>query len=305
MLRGGVLDGERLRVFISTDIGGFDPDDCQSMVHLFMYADTMDIEGLVSSPPGKGRVKDIFDVIDAYQKDYPVLKTHSKRYPAPDALRKLVKQGAIDAAPPCGYSKPTDGSRLLIEHATADDPRPLYVLVWGSITDVAQALHDDPSIKRKIRVYFISSWNRRMDPTSREYIYRQHPDLWMIECDTTFRGMYIGGDQSDDLGNLAFVKRHVKDRGALGAFYYSKKHDIKMGDTPSVLYIMRGNPDDPTAEHWGGAFLPTNHGPHYWIDNGDPELREREFNGAKTVNKWRVDYLRDWQKRMERLPVNK
>jgi hypothetical protein len=46
----GALAGERHRVLVSTDIGGTDPDDFQSMVRLLLYADVLDIEGLVSSP---------------------------------------------------------------------------------------------------------------------------------------------------------------------------------------------------------------------------------------------------------------
>lgn len=34
------------RILISTDIGGTDPDDFQSMIHLLMYADLFQIEGL-------------------------------------------------------------------------------------------------------------------------------------------------------------------------------------------------------------------------------------------------------------------
>jgi hypothetical protein len=45
----GALAGEQHRVLVSTDIGGTDPDDFQSMVHLLVYADVLDIEGLVSS----------------------------------------------------------------------------------------------------------------------------------------------------------------------------------------------------------------------------------------------------------------
>jgi hypothetical protein len=45
-LQGGALAGERPRVIVSTDIGGSDPDDFQSMVHLLVYADVLDIEGL-------------------------------------------------------------------------------------------------------------------------------------------------------------------------------------------------------------------------------------------------------------------
>ena len=41
---------QKHRVLISTDIGGTDPDDNQSMAHLLMYSDCFDLEGLVSSP---------------------------------------------------------------------------------------------------------------------------------------------------------------------------------------------------------------------------------------------------------------
>ncbi len=71
---GGALAGERLRVLVSTDIGGTDPDDFQSMVHLLVYADALDIEGLVSSPYGPGRKEHILEVIDQYARDYPNLK---------------------------------------------------------------------------------------------------------------------------------------------------------------------------------------------------------------------------------------
>lgn len=42
---GGGATESRRRVIVSTDIGGTDPDDFQSMVHLLVYADCFDIEG--------------------------------------------------------------------------------------------------------------------------------------------------------------------------------------------------------------------------------------------------------------------
>ncbi|MHC4736249.1 MAG: nucleoside hydrolase-like domain-containing protein, partial [Planctomycetota bacterium] len=151
-LGGGALAGNRYRMIISTDIGGGDEDDIQSMVHYLLYSDVFDTEGIISSPPQKGRKKDILDVIDKYEKDYPNLKTHSDKYPAPDYLRSTAKQGAINPAPEKGHSSPTEGSKWIIHCAKKKDSRPLYVLVWGSITDIAQALHDNPEIKQKIRV---------------------------------------------------------------------------------------------------------------------------------------------------------
>ncbi len=297
---GGALAGERPRVVVSTDIGGSDPDDFQSMVHLLIYADVLDLEGLIASPPGRGRARDILEVLDAYEQDYPWLRRHAPGYPEPDALRRMTVQGAVDPAPPAGFSAPTDGSRWIIERARADDMRPLYVLVWGSITDVAQAVHDEPDIKRAIRVYSIGSWNTRQDPAAREYLAEHHSDLWWIESDTTFRGMYVGGRQEGDLGNRSFLEHHVRGHGALGDLLVSKKDDIKMGDTPSVLYLLRGDPSDPTGPNWGGTYVPVGGGTNRWTDDPDPALREGPYAGARTVNRWRESYLRDWQARMQR-----
>ncbi|NOR65834.1 MAG: DUF1593 domain-containing protein, partial [Woeseiaceae bacterium] len=129
----GALAGHRYRVLVSTDIGGTDPDDFQSMVHLLVYADCFDIEGLVSSPYGPGRKEHILEVIDCYADDYANLKTYSDQYPAPDTLRVITKQGETERAPYAGVRRSTKGSRWIVECARRDDPRPLYVLVWGGI----------------------------------------------------------------------------------------------------------------------------------------------------------------------------
>ena len=217
------------RIIVFTDVGGTDPDDLQSLVHLLVYADSFDLEGLVSSPYGPGRKKDILNAIDAYETDYPNLGTYSDKYPAPeslseksnsmvcaevtrlqmlwkspglefgevslltsaptfqtrsDALRAIVKQGALDMPGHSGVGKPTEGSEWIIKCARRDDSRSLHVLVWGGIEDLAQALHD-----------------------------------------------------------------------ALGDFFVRAKGDIKMGDTPSVARLLHGTPDDPSQPSWGGKFV--------------------------------------------------
>jgi hypothetical protein len=174
----------------------------------------------------------------------------------------------------------------------------LWVLVWGCITDVAQAVHDDPSIKSRIRVYSIGSWNTRMDRAARDYLFNDHPDLWWIEADSTFRGMYIGGIQEGDWGNQQFVERHVRGHGSMGDLFFHKKPDIKMGDTPSLLYLLCGDPDDPTALHWGGSFSRSDHGASHWTDDTTPARAEGDHPGARTVNAWRCAYLQDWRDRM-------
>lgn len=298
---GFSAQAQKHRVIISTDIGGSDPDDYQSLVHLLLYADTLDIVGLVSSPPFQGRKEHILEVINAYEKDYPKLKLVSEDYPTADYLRSITAQGAIDTQNSFEPNEVNEGAQLIIAESKKDDNRPLYVLVWGSITDIAQALKSAPEIKSTLRVYSIGSWNTVQDTSARNYVFDEHPDLWFIESNTTFRGMYMGGFQEKDYGNLSFVSSHVKDFGALGELFFQKKPDIKMGDTPSVFYLLNGNPEDPESESWGGRYARTDHSPNYWTDIQDPALAEKDRPGAKTISKWRLNFLDDWKLRMSYL----
>lgn len=245
----------RPRVIVSSDIGGTDPDDFQSMVHFLVYADMFDVEGLISSPYGPGRKAHILQVIDRYQADYRNLMTYSDRYPTPADLRRVTKQGATISGPP-GAGRATEGSDWIVRCARKRDPRPLWVLVWGGIDDLAQALHDAPDIVPKLRVYFIGGPNKMWSVEAYDYIERHHPALWMIEANTTYRGWFTGGNQTGEWSNTTFVTAHVAGRGALGEFFASHLNGtLKMGDSPSVAYLLHNVREDPTQPGWGGRFV--------------------------------------------------
>jgi len=263
----GALAGNRYRVVVSTDIGGTDPDDFQSLVHLLVYADCFDLEGLVSSPYGPGRKKHILQVIDCYEKDYANLKTYCDKYPTPDSLRALAKQGETEAAPYAGVRRSTEGSKWIVKCAQRDDPRPLYVLVWGGMEDLAQALHDAPDILPKLRVYWIGGPNKKWSPDAFQYIATHHPKLWIIEANATYRGWFTGGDQQGQWGNKQFVQQHITGQGALGDFFNSQLGStIKMGDTPSVGWLLTGTPEDPSQPSWGGHFVRACQRPYFRFD---------------------------------------
>jgi hypothetical protein len=397
----------RPRVIVSSDIGGTDFDDFQSFVHLLVYADRIDLEGMIASPWGaeRNRKARILKVVDAYAKDFPNLRTYSDRYPTPDALRAVTKQGGLDLADLRGWGERTEGSDWIIQCAKRDDPRPLWLLVWGGIEDLAQALHDDPAIKQKLRVYFIGGPNKKWSTAAYDYIARAHPDLWIIENNSAYRGFFTGGNQAGDLGNTAFVAAHVKGRGALGDYFTAIAPQVKMGDSPSLTYVLGATPENPAAEgNWGGRFVrawdrprytfttapsasdvvetfaivdlvyrpassiapaatkatlvvdrqeftgfaggdgawhflfspkeakkwsyrivsnhpgldgqtggftsvnpapdraakPSSHYPNWWTDDPAPAFSEGPHQGAKTVSRWREEFLRDFAERMER-----
>jgi len=251
----GALAGQRCRVIVSSDIGGTDPDDFQSMVYLLVYADVLDIEGLISSPYGPGRKEHILQVIDCYEKDYPNLRTYSDTYPTPDRLRAITKQGQTEVAPYAGVRGPTEGSDWIIQSARRDDRRPLYILVWGGIEDLAQALHDGPDILPRLRVYWIGGPNKKWSANAYQYIVDNHPKLWIIECNATYRGWFVGGNQAGQWGNKTFVAQHIAGRGSLGDLFVRKLDQIKMGDSPSVGWLLKGVAEDPRRPGWGGQFV--------------------------------------------------
>jgi len=256
------------RILISTDIGGTDPDDNQSMAHFLMYSNLFHTEGLISSPSyGDGSVKDIFKMIDLYEKDLPKLLKHEKKYPSPDYLRSITKQGRHGAAPFSGYQTSTEGSDWIIQCAKKKADQPLWVLVWGGLDDLAQALHDAPEIQDKIRVYWIGGPNKKWSVNSYAYIAQNFPDLWFIECNSSYRGFFSDKDMPDSLSNKNYYNRYIKGAGHLGKDFVNYYEGVvKMGDTPSLFYMMDGDPADPLKESWGGSFEKLTRSPRYVFD---------------------------------------
>ncbi len=48
------------------------------------------------------------------------------------------------------------------------------------------------------------------------------------------------------------------------------------------------------------AANPSSRYPHWWTDDPTPEASEGPHQGAKTVSRWRADFLRDFAARIER-----
>ncbi|WP_240163441.1 nucleoside hydrolase-like domain-containing protein [Spirosoma taeanense] len=242
---------------MSTDIGGTDPDDNQSMAHLLMYSDRFNLEGLVSSPSyGEGSKAEILRLIDLYDKDLPKLKKHVKDFPAPDALRAVCKQGRHGAAPYVGYATATEGSNWIIQCARKESSQPLWVLVWGGLEDLAQALHDAPEIQKKIKVYWIGGPNKKWSVNSYAYIAEHFPGLWFIEANASYYGFFSNNGVPDSLHTKHYYDRYIREAGYLGKDFKNNRYKgvVKMGDTPSLLYMMDGDPNNPLRENWGGSF---------------------------------------------------
>ncbi len=308
----------KTKVLITTDIGGGDADDAQSLIHALLYADQVDYRGVVATVSDAGRADPFVHmrrIADAYEKDLPNLRAHGD-YPSADGIRSLFEMGSHD---PDWPGKLSAGAERIIAEARAADPSdPLYVLSWGPIQDVARALHAAPDIVPNIRVLSIAGhaqdsrnpeafrWMR--DAVANEDAYH---DLWWVDSVDTFRGMYIGSDgQNDPNLNVGWVEKNAAGHGALGELFHkeyaqglygpkSKVDGLKMGDTPSLLYLLDGASDDnPGARSWGGSFQKDGLGPNTWSDRGGERMGS--FEGARTVYEHRDEAWGDFARRLDR-----
>ena len=128
-------------------------DDMNSFLHLLLYANDIDIEGLVLSSsvfhyegdPAAGIEpfrwaggQWMWDYLDAYEQAYPNLIVHDPAYPTPDYLRSVTCIGNVKTKG--DMDADTDGSELIRRRIFADDPRPLYLLAGGGTNTIARAL---------------------------------------------------------------------------------------------------------------------------------------------------------------------
>lgn len=287
------------RVFISTDLKMDSPekDDAQSLIHALMYQDKMDIVG-ISATASKwgiqdGRVSDVRRILDAYEKDQPSLQARSGDFKSADELRSVSWQGATAVAPSSGFSKPTDGSKAIVDQAqkAAAAGEKLNVLTWGGETDIAQALHDAPEIAPHVRLFTIN----RQDNHAFDYIARNFKgvlDMWVDNRDS-YGGIWRTGNSSDLI--QGWHDKHALGHGALGDLFAEMsinlhgKNGVKMGDSPTVLRFISGNQDDPTQESWGGEFRRVSEGYYTDLHSG----------GRRTIEEDREAWLASFRERFE------
>ena len=253
------------RIIVSTDIGGSDPDDYQSLVHLFLYADTLDLVGLVSSPTHQGRKEHILETIAVYEKDFSKISKQSDQYPSPEYLRSISVQGAIGPqVSVLPKSLISEGAQLIIDEAKKNDMRSLNILIWGSMSELAQALYKSSEIKSKVRADSISPTHMEQDSLAGDYVYNEHPDLWRNENNSTFRGTYPITYQKRDYDNGKFISLSVKTYRAMEDLCYRKKVNNEMVDMSSILSLIDGEPSNPAFESWDEKFKRSIHVHNYW-----------------------------------------
>ncbi len=269
-------DESKTRVLVLTDIEN-EPDDAQSLVRFLTYANHFDVEGLVATTsihqPNKTAPNRIRLIVNAYGEVQPNLLLHEPGYPTTESLLAVVREGK----PECGMDAVGDGqdstgSELLIAAADRDDPRPLWVAVWGGPNVLAQALwkvratRSSEELARfvaKLRVYTISDQDN-----SGPWIRKTFPDLFYIASPGNhaggayhyatwsgisgdrFHGRFTGADYN--LVSNEWLDENIRTgHGPLGSQHPHTEY-LMEGDTPSFLGLVANGLNTPENPNWGG-----------------------------------------------------
>jgi len=304
------------RIIISSDFPPFpvtnsDPDDVQSMVRFLLYSNEFDVEGLIASAGTFGMVaekKNILAVLDEYDKVDENLRKHDSKYPAADELRAVTYEGKGNNngvkilfgcgkqpyAEIIGKGRASEASNAIIAAADKDDPRPLWISVWGGPREVAQAIWDVKNTRNekdfkafmsKLRIFLIGCQD-----ASHDWLINEFPDLFIIESKTTYQGMF--GSDSREWAETNIISLH----GPLGAIYPPKAMGgpgVIEGDSPAFLHLVsanRGinNSEDPTQPSWGGQYVRVGSSRHY-VDG---------FGGS-TISKWKNYFQTEFKERAD------
>ena len=255
------------RVIILTDIEA-DPDDTQSMVRLLLYANEIDIKGLIATTScwHKTRVdpESIKKVIHAYGKVQPNLIEHEAGFPEAEALLKLVKQGLPKyGMKGVGDGKDSQGSDWIIKVLEEKDDRPLWVSVWGGVNTLAQTLYkikntrtetEAKTLIAKLRVYTISDQD-----DSGIWIRNNFPDLFYIVSPGDNYGSatwsaintVVEGINNEKISNKWIAENIQQNHGPIGAEYPDVAWGVE-GDTPSFLSLIPNGLNAAEHPQWGG-----------------------------------------------------
>jgi hypothetical protein len=293
----------RHRLIVLADMGN-EPDEKQQMVHLLMYANEINIEGLIAVTGKWLRTKprpDIFtDLINEYARVVDNLRLHANGWPDADYLHSVTSGGqknyGIDDV---GAGKSSDGSILITEAVLRDDPRPLNIVVNAGSNTLAQALWDYRNIHTKEEVDRFVAKLRVYENGSQDnagaWIVNNFPDIhWMRSNGQTYQ--YMGSldpycwepyPKTAD-GQHEWASKHIQnDHGPLGVFYPDRKFSDKTwtleggGTTPWLGLVNQGlySPDHQNWGGWGGRF--SEERKNVW--SGYDDIRKDEQAAYKSV----------------------
>jgi hypothetical protein len=328
------------RVVIISDIGN-EPDDQMSFVRLLLYSNELDLEAMIASTSTWQKTATHPETMHAIVKTYgqvrPNLLLHAAGWPTAEDLDQRVFSGqpAYGMAA-TGPGKSSPGSQALLKAIELEDPRPLWICLWGGVNTLAQSLidlraaHSAADVDRmisRLRVSSISDqddagpWIRREFPTLLYVVKPSLPDgeeyysaTWTgISGDLYYRN---GKGADTSLVTNEWLDTNIRAKGPMGKMY-PRFMFIMEGDTPSYLGLIDNGLNayrHPDWGGWGGRYVyrqPYGEPHAIWTQGGDEFFRTTSqdrvtgIDGAEyvsdqaTIWRWRKAYQNDFAARMD------
>jgi hypothetical protein len=327
------------RVIVISDIGN-EPDDQMSFVRLLLYSNELDLEAMIATTSTWQRTathpETMHAIVQAYGQVWPNLQLHAKDWPTAEELDRRIFSGqpAYGMAA-TGAGKASAGSQALMKAIERDDPRPLWICLWGGVNTLAQALmdlrttHSPAELERlasHLRVSSISDqddagpWIRREFPALL-YVVKPSPPNSEEYYDATWTG--ISGDlyyRNCTGADTSFVtnewlEANIRAKGPMGK-WYPRFLFIMEGDTPSYLGLIDNGLNAyrrPDWGGWGGRYTyrqPYGETHPIWTQGGDEFSRitsqdsvtgvdgKQYTSDQATIWRWREAFQNDFAARM-------
>jgi len=311
------------RTIVTTD---GEIDDVDSFIRMLLMSNEFRLEGLVYSSSmwhykgdGKGTLftsamemtKNLYgartdlrwagtnwmqDLIQAYGKVYPTLKTHADGFPTPEYLKSIVFVGNIDFEGE--MEKDTKGSDFIKKKLLDDNMEPLYLQVWGGTNTIARALksiEDQYKDSRQWKEVYQKVCGKAIlytildqDATYRNYISKQWPDVKVYYNSHQFWCLAYPwkravADALHPYLEGAFMGPNIiNDHGPLTKKYYSYGDGQKQeGDEEHI----HGDPEKMKDTPWGSFekydFISEGDSPAYFhlVNVGLDNLEHPEYGG--------------------------
>ncbi|AWW33330.1 hypothetical protein DN752_23740 [Echinicola strongylocentroti] len=301
------------RIINTTDLGA-DPDDEQSMVRQLICSNEFDIEGLIVSTgcwkKTQSNTKMLDKIIEAYGEVYSNLTVHAEGYPQPKYLKSISVMGQTGyGMSDVGTGKDSPGSELIIASVDKDDPRPVWVMGWGGMNNVAQAIRKVRETRSSEELTKFLSKLRLFDILGQDdagaWIAKNFPGVFYIRA----TGVYGWLPQK----NSDYYREQIQKKGALGAVYPDTKYAPE-GDTPAFMHVYPNGLNDPEIIDqggWGGRFsfdkvegirsmsevakidehAESTFDPYYMYGNTE--------EGVQAIKRWSNGYNNDFAARMD------
>lgn len=214
---------KQLRVILNTDAKN-EADDQFAIVQ-GLLTPKLCIQGIIAAHFGTRRTTRSMQ--ESYEEVQKLLELMDRTQDVP------LYQGAGYALPDVHTPVPSPGAQAIIDEAHRDDPRPLFVLFLGPLTDMASAYLMDPTIAGKLTCIWIGGgdwpvggeeFNLSNDIHAANVVLQSGIPVWQVPRDV----------YSMVRVSLAELQVKVRPHGKVGRYLFEQLVDFNtaMGDTP-------------------------------------------------------------------------